>query len=90
MKINAFLVGLGIAAATLMAAPTAHGYPGSYGTNCETNQLGVVFCDGIVQPDGTWVRCNPVPQSLNYQCWSHDPVSPPSLPLFQPNHHIDS
>ena len=42
--VNAFLAGLlGITAATLIAAPTAHGYPGDPpGANCETNALGAL------------------------------------------------
>jgi hypothetical protein len=104
MKVNACSKGLlGIAAATLIAAPTAHGYPGDpAGTNCESNALGALYCDGPVQPDGSWTRCvdvspQPVyggPQgqwngmtSPYHQCYHYDPVAPP-LKLGQPDHHI--
>jgi len=90
MRVEAFVMGVGLAAAPLMAAPATHAYPGQYGTNCEMNQYAAVFCDGNVQPNGGWTRCYPVPQSPNYQCWWYDPANPPTLPLGQPNHHIDS
>jgi hypothetical protein len=90
MRAKAFVMGLGIAAATLIVAPAAQAYPGPYGGNCETTQQGAVFCDGNVQPNGGWTRCYPIPQSVNYQCLWYDPAAPPTQPLGQPNHHIDA
>jgi hypothetical protein len=103
MKINAFLVGLGIAAATPMGVSTAHAYPGdSPGANCESNALGALYCDGPVQPDGSWTRCVDVGQQpvfggpqgqLNgvtspyHSCYHYDPAQPP-VKLGQPDHHI--
>ena len=103
MKISAFLVGLGVAAATLTAAPTAHANPGDPpGTNCETNLLGALYCDGPVQLDGSWTRCVDVsPQPVYgspqgqwngwttpfHQCYHYDPAQPP-VKLGQPDHHI--
>jgi hypothetical protein len=104
MKITAVLAGLGIATATLAAAPTADAYPGDpAGANCETNALGALYCDGPVQPDGSWTRCVDVsPQPVYgspygpgqtgwtspfHQCYHYDPAAPP-LKLGQPDHHI--
>lgn len=88
MKINAFLVGLGIAA-PLMGVPTAHAYPGDPpGANCETNALGAFYCDGPLQPDGSWTRCVEVYQApIYHSCYHYDPAQPP-LKLGQPDHHI--
>jgi len=99
----AFLAWFGIATATLIAPATAHAYPGDpTGTNCESNMLGALYCDGPVQPDGSWTRCvdvssQPVyggPQgqwngmtSPFHQCYHYDPAAPP-LKLGQPDHHL--
>lgn len=103
MKNTALLIGVGIAAATLTIGPTAGAYPGDpAGTNCETNLLGALYCDGPVQPDGTWTRCVDVASQpvfggprgqLNgvtspyHQCYRYDPAQPP-VKLGQPSRHI--
>ena len=87
MKAKAFPAWLGIAAATLIAAPTAHAYPGDpTGTNCESNMLGALYCDGPVQPDGSWTRCvdvssQPVYGGAQGQWDRNDVAVPPVLPL---------
>lgn len=89
MKINAFLAGLGIAAAMPMGVPIARAYPGDPpGANCESNALGALYCDGPLQPDGSWTRCVDVTQPPAYHsCYHYDPAQPP-LKLGQPDHHV--
>lgn len=87
----------------VLIAPAANGYPGDPpGANCETNLLGALYCDGPLQPDGSWTRCVDVGQQPIYggaqgqlngitspfhQCYHYDPVAPP-LKLGQPDHHL--
>lgn len=95
-------MGLGVASATLVAAPTAQAVPSMVdGVYCEANAVTtVLFCDKPMQPDGSWIRCfgfYPLASYGDYRsiavgnnCFRYDPAAPPSLPLGQPNHHIDS
>ncbi|MCV6965980.1 hypothetical protein H7J50_19525 [Mycobacterium intermedium] len=71
--------------------------PGLPGTNCETNMLGALYCDGPVQADGTWVRCVDVAPSYGYggvysppyhKCYAYDPANPGPTPIGQPAYHI--
>jgi hypothetical protein len=102
MKINAFLVAMGIGAAALVGVPTAQAVPSMVnGIYCEANPITtVLFCDRPMQPDGSWIRCYgfyPFAAYGDYSsigvgnnCYRYDPAAPPSLPIGQPNHHIDS
>jgi hypothetical protein len=101
MRINALLVLLGIASATLVAAPAAHAVPAMVkGTYCELNETtNVLFCDRPLQPDGSWIRCfgffagSPYDYrfiGVGNDCFRYDPAAPPTLPLGQPNHHVDA
>ncbi len=103
MRAIGLVMGLGIAAATLAALSAANAYPGDpMGTNCESNALGALYCDGPVQPDGSWTRCVDVSAQPVYggpdggwngwtmpahQCYHYDPAQPP-FKLGQPDHHI--
>jgi hypothetical protein len=67
---------------------------------CETNLLGVVFCDGPIRLDGTFKRCWQTPASYTggqypvyvpstTSCQMVDTNQPrPTLPLGAPTHHI--
>ncbi|ASW89727.1 CDGP domain-containing protein [Mycobacterium marseillense] len=92
------MAGLAVGA-TMIAIPIAHADP--MDTNCESNMLGALYCDGPVQPDGSWNRCVDVgSQAITgqygqvsgwtapmHQCYHYDPAAPP-FKLGQPDHHI--
>jgi hypothetical protein len=102
VRLGATLGGAVVAAGVMILAfaPAAHADP--MGTNCETNLLGALYCDGPVRPDGSWTRCVDVsPQPVYggpegqwdgstmpfHQCYDYDPAQPP-FKLGQPDHHI--
>lgn len=86
---------------TVIVSPIAHADPGLPGTNCESNFLGALYCDGPVRADGTWDRCVDVgSQAITgqygqvsgwtapmHQCYHYDPAAP-VFKLGQPDHHI--
>ena len=70
---------------------------------CETNMLGVQYCDGPIRPDGTWDRCWHSDAFANYgplgqvqyvvpamgKCFPVDPSQPwPPTPIGQPQYHV--
>ncbi|SON63379.1 hypothetical protein MSIMFI_04909 [Mycobacterium simulans] len=104
MRIAATLAAVAVAATVtgVSIAPAAGADPGLPGTNCETNMLGALYCDGPVQADGSWDRCVDVyPQPIYggpsggvsgwsppyHSCYHYDPAAPP-FKLGQPDYHI--
>jgi hypothetical protein len=80
------------AVAALAATPTANAYPANNPPTCEAQGL-TTYCDGSIQPDGTFKRCAStlawvgsywLPQT---SCWMID-TSQPWL-ANQPQHHIN-
>lgn len=66
MKIKAAVVvtAMGGAVVGLSAAPPAHAWPQPPPPGCEARFM-VSYCDGPIQPDGSWQRC-----FENQQVWS--------------------
>ncbi len=93
------VVGMGammtVLAASAHAAADPDPGPGVDGSNCETDQLGTLFCDGPVKADGTWTRCMTTqPQILDrraivpsiHRCQDYGSDNPPGT--GQPPEHI--
>jgi hypothetical protein len=84
------------AVAALAAAPSANAYPANNPPTCDAQWL-TTYCDGPIQPDGTFKRCGSTlvwiagiacyvqPQTT---CWMVDMSQP--LLTNQPQHHINS
>jgi hypothetical protein len=80
------------AVAALAAAPSANAYPANNPPTCEAQRL-TTYCDGPIQPDGTFKRCASMLVSIasyvqpQTTCWVIDTSQP--LLTNQPQHHIN-
>jgi curli biogenesis system outer membrane secretion channel CsgG len=80
------------AVAALAAAPSANAYPANNPPACEAQWL-TTYCDGPIQPDGTFKRCASTLVSIasyvqpQTTCWMVDTSQP--LLTNQPQHHIN-